>query len=162
MSLFTTSKSGIYWTLGPKALSGVLMRGASPGGLAKTACSRPLDDEVPAMTCTGPHVLSCLPWSADDAENGGSYPEYTLPSGVHAHYVPRQRPSDVTCVFQKAQFAASVLVPDTNCRTVSHVFAPGDARETVDDGPTPWADPWALAPTASGASLAFALVTANG
>jgi hypothetical protein len=69
------------------------------------------------------------------------------------------RPSDVTCVFQGAQFAASVLVPDTNCRTVSHVSAPGDARETVDNGPTPWADPWVLAPTASGASLAFALVT---
>jgi hypothetical protein len=101
MSLFATSKPGLYWTLGPKAPSGVPMRSASSGGLTKTACSRPLDDKAPAATRTGPHVLSCLPWSVDDAQNGGLDPEYTLPSGVLAHDAPPQGPSNVTCVLQE-------------------------------------------------------------
>ncbi|KAJ7131081.1 hypothetical protein C8R44DRAFT_871618 [Mycena epipterygia] len=56
-------------------------------------------------------------------------------------------------------FTEAVLPLDAGHRSVAIKTAPGNAHESVDDGPHLWADSWASAPIASGTSLALSVAT---
>ncbi|KAJ7127266.1 hypothetical protein C8R43DRAFT_1134765 [Mycena crocata] len=67
MSTFQNSKSGLRWTLGPKAPSGVLMRGASPGGFSKTAESSLTSGSIGTVAQAGAGVFPVLRTTAETA-----------------------------------------------------------------------------------------------
>ncbi|KAJ7656850.1 hypothetical protein DFH06DRAFT_1328396 [Mycena polygramma] len=161
MELFGPSKSGAYWTLGPNAPSGVLMRGASPGGFVEIACALPRNLKILAVARTAPRVLPEPRRCINGFQNGTICLQDTASSRVLAHDAPIGGLGDsvpMPAQDDGASSASFAVLPGRACRTdaVSPVCAMGRADY---DGPNPGAGPWAAAPTASGASLALAFTT---
>ncbi|KAJ7085345.1 hypothetical protein C8R43DRAFT_1142538 [Mycena crocata] len=165
MSTFQNSKSGLPWTLGPKAPSGVLMRGASPGGFSKTAESSLTYESIGTVAQAGAGVFPVLRTTAEvtQIEVGSHWltsgvilsGEDSVRAGCGAggHPLP---PDD------GARYARAVVFPDIGSRSVTQASVLANARETIDEGPAQRAEFWAAAPTtASGASLALSLATGS-
>ncbi|KAJ7932257.1 hypothetical protein B0H13DRAFT_2307819 [Mycena leptocephala] len=119
---------------------------------AEPACSLPQDDEARIAARPARYVLSRLLRSADDAQKGAICLIPTVLSGIPTRDASVGRLADATSLQPREDgdsFAAAVLPPDASRRSVTAISAPADARETVDDGLNPRADPWAAAPKRS-------------
>ncbi|KAJ7088155.1 hypothetical protein C8R44DRAFT_861721 [Mycena epipterygia] len=81
---------------------------------------------------------------------------YALPlpySSEYPHHASASKLADGAFLLPVAQddgdhYAATVLLPDAGgpSRSATHASMPGHAHGTIDNGPKPWADPWAAAP----------------
>ncbi|KAJ7158974.1 hypothetical protein C8R43DRAFT_1124613 [Mycena crocata] len=142
MSTFQNSKSGLRWTLGPKAPSGVLLRGASPGGFCKTAESSPTYEVIGTVAQAGAGMFPILRTTAEVARIEVGSPRLT--SGL---IMPGKDSPRAGC-------GAWGLPQDTKI--------PFAAALCVEEGPAQRAQFWAAASTtASSVSLALSLTTGS-
>ncbi|KAJ7128644.1 hypothetical protein C8R44DRAFT_873340 [Mycena epipterygia] len=166
MSIFKAAQYGYSMALDLKIPPLGLLQGVSSTGLTKMGCALPQDDKAQLAAHLVPHVLSCLLWSADNAQKGAICPTHPSLLGVSTRAAPAM--ADDACSLPHdigdhqapgSSHKAAVLPPDAGRRSVTHTSMLGYAHGTADDGPKPGADSWAAAPTASGASLALGTAT---